>query len=169
MKRTAFSMLIRNKTAKPLTIVVFQEEVWLLTPGDGVSLLCIPDGRDWAMVELWENTVEVHSPGRTRIVLNRGEQRELACDDEASKQGAETQHMKPCFVLRNMAFDRLHIYQEPCTFECTMPKGGQLLFEEYCDPSTDPLVLEIRHQFVRVDSWLPPDDDIRKALAWTSA
>jgi hypothetical protein len=165
MKRTAFSLLIRNRTAKPLTIAISQQEPLLLASGDGVRLLCIPDGRDWPVVEIGANTVEVHSPGRTKVVLNCGKERELACDDEASKQGAETQHMKPCLVLRNVAFDRLHIYQEPCTFECDMPKGSQLLFEEYCDPSTDPLVLEIRHQFVRVDSWLPSDDEIRKALA----
>lgn len=166
MTRTAFSMLLRNRMAKPLAIAIPQQEVWMLASGDAASLLCIPDGRNWPAIEIWENKVEVHSPGRTKIVFESDEQRELACDEEASRQAVETQHIKPCLVLRNMAFDRLHVYQEPCTFECDMPRGSQLLFEEYCDPSTDPLVIEIRPNLIRVDSWLPPDDEIRKALAW---
>jgi hypothetical protein len=168
METSAFSMLLRNKTTRAIGLSIPQEEL-NLAPGASVSLLCFPNDHNWPIIEIEEKTIVVHAPGGSKVTVATTETSIQPCLGKSSKERKEAHHLRPCFVLRNMVADGFHVFEEPCTFECWMPKGSDLLFEEYCDPATSPLVIEVQPDLLRIDSWLPPDDEISKALAWNPA
>ncbi|HMP18698.1 MAG TPA: hypothetical protein PKD72_16860, partial [Gemmatales bacterium] len=72
----------------------------------------------------------------------------------------------PSFIVRNSLSDRLLVYEEPCGSIFWMPPESTLRFEQYCDPKDSPLAIEVKEDRIRIEHWLPPDEEINKARLW---